>query len=142
MDIRALKAELTTDPLGLGYAAAKTPTAMCALLNVKRNVARTSLTPVELWENTEFPEYRTLSQPDRDAYQAILTLGIVDITAGSKSRTTLLALFAAGSTTRANLVAFAGKSLQASRAETLGLGVVAEGNVIDAQALEAANGKN
>jgi hypothetical protein len=140
MDIRALKAELTTDPLGLGYAAAKTPTAMCALLNAKRAVARASITGADLWECTALAEYAALAQPARDAYQVLVSLGTIDIAAGSNSRAVLLALFGAATTTRANLVAFAGKSLQASRAETLGLGVVAEGNVIDAQGLEAAHG--
>lgn len=139
MDIRALATELATDPLRIGYAGKDTKQA-CALLNAPRDRARTSITGVELWENTVLAEYAALTQPGRDAYQVLVSLSTIGVSAGSNSRAVLLALFGAATATRANLIAFVGKALKESRAEALGLGIVAEGNVIDALALEAMHG--
>ena len=103
MDYKILKAELANDPAGLGYAGKGIQQCTDLLNALTQAVARASITGAELWENTTLAEYAALTQAQRDAYQVLVSLGTIDVSAGSNSRATLGVLFGAGTATRAAL---------------------------------------
>ena len=55
-------------------------------------------------EATDATEYAALSDANKDVYKMILSCGTVDLSDGTEVRARLLAMFGAGTTTRANLV--------------------------------------
>ena len=55
-------------------------------------------------EATDATEYAALSDANKDAYKMIVSCGTVDLADGTVVRTKLMAMFGAGTTTRANLV--------------------------------------
>ena len=129
MDYKVLAAELALP----AYAKMTNAKAAAALNAASVNVARSSITGTELWECTVLAEYAALAQAARDAYQVLVSLGSIDVSEGSNSRMALAVLFGAGTQTRANLLALAGKSNTTSRAQQLGLGNVQEGDVLMAR---------
>jgi hypothetical protein len=128
MDLKALSAEIKSDPLRLGYAACKSNAEVVALLNAPRDKALASITASELWGCTILEELLALAEPNRYTYMIMIMLGTIDVKAG-RSLESLLGLFDSKSQTRATIVALVGKPLKESRAEALGLGLVAEGYV-------------
>ncbi len=140
MDYLVLWREIRDDPLGLQYTG-KTDAAVTGILNGPRDIARTSITGVELWECTALAELRGLDQAGRDVYAVIVGMDTIDVSAGTNSRAALAALFAAGSATRIALVALLAKPLQTTRAAQLGLGTVATGHVAKARAQGVTLGK-
>ena len=154
MDIRALKAEITTDPLMLGYAG-KPPTQVCALLNAKRAVdlgyrpltwkeVLDALTKesvakiVEVSQTTNAQGYEAAAK-----FYEYAMIDSIESKPGSPCCVVLEVLAGKAVISTAELAVLqtlARNVVQMTRAEQLGLGVVAEGNVIDALALEAAHG--
>lgn len=133
MDYVTLYNEITDDPAGLGYAG-KTDAQIAALLNAEtQEIARTTITAAELWENTDLTEYKALSAAERDAFWGLCGLDSIDVAAGTNSRAALSQLFPAGSTTRENLVALLQTPVMMSRAAVLGLGRVKPGHVAKAR---------
>jgi len=58
----------------------------------------------KILEATDATEYAALSDANKDAYKMIISCGTVDLADGAVARDRLLAMFGAGTTTRANLV--------------------------------------
>jgi len=128
MDFAALKAEVQTDPVGLGYAihlASGSLSPIVALLTAARagvTVFRGVIPAYEVINATVTAEWTTLTAAEKQRYQTITGAGQVD-TANANVRAAFLAMFAAGTATRTALVALA--SRPGSRAEELwGAGVV------------------
>ena len=137
MDYEALFNEITNDPEAIGYSGMTDAEIATALNAETQQVDRTSITKQELWENTSLTEYAALTAAARQAYGVLIDMDNIDVTAGSNSRVTLAALFAAGSTTRANLLALVDVPVTTSRAEILSLGLVTTGDVERAKAFGA-----
>ncbi len=98
-------------------------------------VQRSMISAEELWENTALTEYKALTQGERDAYQALLTLGTIRVADGSNSRATLAALFPVGSATRAALVALLAAKTMISIAASLGLPFIGAHHVAAARGM-------
>ena len=130
MDYHALKVELALP----AYAGATDTEAAALLMAVNQEVARTSISAVELWERTTLAEYAALTQAQRDAYGVLIAMGTIDVSAGTNSRASLSAMFGAGTATRAALVALLALPILKSRADVLGLGEVTAGDVQRARA--------
>lgn len=117
-----LAAEITTDPTSLGLVAlrdAGSDQALADALNLPRagiTVNRNDLSGRELLNAVVLSEYTALTQANRDLWQALLTIAPLDAT-DTQTRTTVGAIFAAGTTTRTNLVALSTRP--GSRAEQL-----------------------
>jgi len=128
IDLIALKTELTTDPRGYGYApswADGSDGILADLLNLVRPGIAVTRGLIQTWEivaATDGGEYNALSATAKDIYKTLVSAGVVDVN-DAQIRTILSALFPAGSTTRANLIARLTRD--GSRAEELfGTGVV------------------
>lgn len=133
MDLAKLKTELTTDPLGRGYAGMADVEAADSLNRPDRTgLNRPTLGGGELAASTVKADYTGLSANDR-AYFNMLVLAAA-LPATPTLRAELSALFPAGSATRANLVALLKRS--GSRADELDLGgTVTPSHVADARRL-------
>ena len=134
MNYMALWVEFSINPLGVSYKKPDgqwRPASIIAdyLHSEAQEVARTSLTPYELWENTDLTEYKALSVAERDAYWGIMGLDSIDVTAGTNSRAALSTLFPGGSVTRDNLIALLTTPLLVTRVSQLGLGEVVAAHV-------------
>lgn len=130
MDYARLRAELLgTEPGSLGYTGLSDQAAADKLnaLDTGRTVPRTLIPTWEMREAIVRTEYAALVTADRQWLGEIVLSG-ENVTAGPGNiRTGLLAIFAAGSVTRANLAALQTRTV--SRADELGLGVVTAGDV-------------
>lgn len=120
----ALAAELSADPAALGYAGQSDP-ACAALLNAPRAGVTVPVGVVpaySVFEAMDPTEWAALSAQEKQRIQTILSMGQVN-TAGANTRAAFQAAFAAGTTSRANLVALLTRP--GSRAEALfGAGTV------------------
>ncbi len=88
--------------------AALTPSLASIQLNAEIvSVPRTAITIAELWEHTDLAEYKGLGVAERQAYSVLMSLGTIDVSEGTNTRTALATLFPAGSATRDSLVALA-----------------------------------
>lgn len=137
--IAALRTEINTDPKALGYATLKArangPESVAAKLNERGASAETVIVAYLQVEDVVAAlvraEYDALATAGKDYLNVVLRAPRVK-SGDATLRAQLGALFATGTTTRANLLALATRS--ASRAEALwGEGVA----VTDAQASEA-----
>ena len=121
MDYLALKAEITNDPVALGYSG-KTDAQIADLLNNKvRSKNRLTVTADQLIQAIVWTEWDSLTASQKQQLQLIVGAGVVSVN-NTNVRTALLAMFGAGSTTRANLLALA--VMPTSRADELGFGIV------------------
>src|SRR5512145_415927 len=117
-----LKTELQTDPLGLGYAAplaAGNHAAVADLLNEVRPTIQIQRDLVPVWEVFDAivpSEWGSLSTTERTRIQIILTMQQVYVK-GTNTRNAFTTAFAAGTQTRANLIALQNRT--GSRAEQL-----------------------
>lgn len=133
-----LREELLNDPLSRGYAG-MTDTA------AHTDLTDTSLRPLpdldilsgaQIYEALDRTEFLALTAGQQEEVKIILTLGDrIDISAGSKARATMLALFDAVSTTRANLLAIV-QNRTTSRALELGLGDITVDDVTAARSTQ------
>jgi hypothetical protein len=85
-----------------------------------------------LYEAIDRSEYNPLTENEKDRLRILLGLETIRVASGDQGRAEILALFGAGTTTRANLIALATGQLQ-SRATELGLPTVRVGHVEDAR---------
>lgn len=132
MNIAALATELTTDPLGRGYAAMSDVQAAASLNTRNRTGPDRGIIPsYELINATVPAEWNSLSATEKQRYQTITGAGSVDIQ-NANVRAALAAMFGAGTTTRTNMVALQ-SGVSISRADELGLGVVGDGHVASAR---------
>jgi len=122
MNYAALKAEIINDPTGLGYAQAWNSgfdSGVADILNAVRSTIDVSRGVVQAYEVFECilpADWAALTADNKQRVQSILSMGAVDAS-GSNTRAAFLAAFAAGTTTRANLIALATR--KGSRAEQL-----------------------
>ena len=127
--LTALTAEIQSDPNAYGYAAfvaEGNDQGIADLLNLRRDgvsapgaaitVYRNDVRKAEIIGAFVVTDYDALTAARRDLVGAILQLDVVDAT-DATLRSNLAAVFAAGTTTRANLVAMAQRA--GSRAEAL-----------------------
>lgn len=127
--LTGLTNELNNDPQTYGYAAhiaGGNDTALAALLNKVRDgtdgeaaisIEKGYVTTEELANSIVQGEYAGLTAANRAYLDMLMTLSRVDLSTGSNPRAGLAALFSAGSTTRANVLAAAQRN--GSRAEQL-----------------------
>lgn len=134
MDIAALAAELTNDPLGRGYSGMSNAQAAASLNTVNiTGPERDIIEAYELIDATVPAEWASLSAAEKQRYQTITGAGRVNIK-NANTRSSLASIFGAGTTTRANMLALQAGP-QISRATQLGLGTVGDGHVASARAL-------
>src|SRR5688572_21578162 len=122
----ALKTELTTDPKGLGLVGMTDGVAASTLNQLGASADTVPQTqPIDSYlviNATTSTDWAALSATERTRYQTLTGAGKVD-PSNANVTAAFLAMFPAGSTTRANLQALANRSC--SRAEKLwGTGVV------------------
>jgi len=124
MDYIALKNEILTDPKALGYIG-KEDYQIADLLNtigLGGGVINRGVIPSYEVINATVPtEWALLTAAEKQRYQTITGAGQID-SSNVNVRATFQAMFAAGTQTRANLVALLTRSC--SRAEALGFGSV------------------
>lgn len=130
MDYILLKSELISDPLVRGYSSMTDAQAAGDLNSKYRTVPVRVLASHEIFEAIVPSEYDALANTAKDKLKAMLAMGTID-PYGANTSSTFSALFAAGTQTRANLLAL--RTTAISRAEELGLGVVAPGHVYKAR---------
>lgn len=130
MDLVALKAELTSDPAAIGYAAANGDhEAIAKFLNKpQRTIDAEVINGGVLVSCLDKVEFAALNAADKAYLNLFVTAGDVPVTANV--RQALRALFPAGSETRNRINSATRRS--GSRAEELGFGRVTESNVADA----------
>ena len=133
MDYLKLYREISLDPTSKGYAAMTDAKVASAINANTEQIARTSITSVELWENTALAEYKLLGVAERQTYDVLVSLNSIDVSPGTNSRAALSALFPVGSVTRDNLIALVTTPILTSRAAILGLGMVYAGHVYKAR---------
>jgi hypothetical protein len=131
MDLAALKNELTTDPLLRNYAAMTDEQAADSLNLRNRQPDAETLSSGAFVASLVSAEYDLLSNGKKDYCRLIAMAGSLPITAQLK--TELAGIFAAGTQTRANLLAAVKRT--GSRAEELGLGRVTPSDVANARRL-------
>jgi hypothetical protein len=119
--IAILHTEITTDPESLGYAG-KTDPEVADLLNEVglsgETILQGQIDAAEIQKQVVASEFLALSNGEQNLWLAIISpgAGLVDIS-DSNIQAQALTIWAAGTTTRANLVALATRSC--SRAEKL-----------------------
>ncbi len=130
MNISALKAELTADPLSRGYLSMSDADAATSLNEVNRFRNRTTMTGSEVLNAVDVGEWTGLSIADKQTVWDIVHLG--EVNPFGVEATLMLSVFsAADSPTIAALIAARKESV--SRATELGLGHVGVGNVTQAR---------
>lgn len=122
IDTVALRSELESDPLGLGYSG-KSDAEVVGLLNgvgsvgeSGRRVVRKVVETWEIWGATVKAEFDALSAGEKQFYLAMISCGKID-PSDATVRGNIGALFGAGTATRANLMNL--QYVGASRAEVL-----------------------
>lgn len=130
--IPAIKAEITNDPLSRGYSG-MTAAEITASLNTA-NIAgpeKTSVSGAEIYNAIVPSEWSALNATQQQYVRDIFSLGdAIDVSSGTNTRTVLLSIFGAGTTTRTNLAELV--ATQISRAEQLDLGTVEGSEVYEA----------
>lgn len=127
MDYAALKTEIQTDPLGLGYAAyvaSGNDSAIAEALNLVRgtiSIDRKIVDSHEVIDATAATEWAALTAGEKQRYQTIVGAGRVNLK-NANVRAAFQAMFGAGTATRAALIAMLTQT--GSRAEQLGFGTV------------------
>lgn len=130
MDLQALKAELTNDPLVRGYAEMDDVEAARSLNTPNRQPDAETISPGDLVASIVRSEYDSLAAAGKTYLGMVVSCASsIPLTATLKSQ--LGALFGAGTTTRANFQALTKRT--GSRAEELGLGRVTESDVANAK---------
>lgn len=135
MDYPALKAEVLTDPVSLGYGAwatAADDARIAGLLNdaTKRSIARVLVPAWEVADAFDPTEYAALTQLQLSRLAPIVGAGQVNAQ-NANVRATLAAIFPVGGPTRAALLAL--QATLVSRATELKLGLVLVGEVTTAR---------
>ena len=119
MDYAKLKVELTVDPLARGYAGMSDTQAADSLNALNRTVNVASVTGQDIFEAVVPGEYAALTADQKSLLHALIGMGTIKVNA-TNTKAALLAMFGAGTTTRANLVAL--QKTPCSRATELDLG--------------------
>lgn len=129
MNLQALHDELTNDPINRGYSGMGDEAAAESLNAQDREPNREDVTASQLMGALDEGEYNALPARGKTYWTLLVTAGGTPLT--SVVKTSLSALFPAGSNTRANLIALLKRT--GSRAEELGLGRVSPSDVANAR---------
>lgn len=130
MDYAKLKAEITNDPVTLGYAG-KTDQQMCDLLNGKTRTRKVALlTPSQILNAIVYSEWTSKSSTQQQVIWNMLGMGSINPWGIEASIFTTV--FGAGSATITALSALRNESI--SRADELGIGEVCVGHINEARA--------
>jgi hypothetical protein len=130
-ELATLKTEITTDPLGRGYAAMDDESASKSLNKLIRTIDRESLSSGLLVSCLDKAEFTALVAADKAYLNLFITATEVPMTADV--RQALRNMFPAGSKTRANINQATKRD--GSRAEELGLGNVTPSDIADSKRL-------
>ena len=118
MDIAALITEIRTDPLVRGYSTKTIAAQYADLFTTYRNRERSSLMGSQIYNSIVPAEWTALTAANQAIVRDIFGLGdVIDIRTGTNTRTQLLNIFGAATTTRANIAANVNQAI--SRAEEL-----------------------
>lgn len=132
MNFPALRTELTTDPVALGYSGLTDVQAAAKLnaLDTGRTLPRTNVPVAEIYNaivNADWPDPGAAgTRVAESKLRGLLAMQTIDAS-NANTKAIIAAIFGAGTTTRANLLALATRTV--SRAEEIGLGVVTAGDV-------------
>lgn len=133
-DYQALKTELVTDPLGIGYGGMNNAQAANALMTTTRDVDRTEISRFELYEAISDSEFEALTANNKARVRDLYLFDWIATTATGRARAVLWAVFGAGSVTRGNLINLVRQRIR--RCEDIGwLQGVTEHDVAAARAL-------
>jgi len=133
-DMLLLKAEITSDPLGRGYAG-MTDAQVAASLNTKnRTRERATLEGSEIYEATIASEFTALTNALQAEVWNMIHMGTVYVSTGKRARARFITIFGAGSATIAALAALVNESI--SRATELGWDEIKVGWIIMAKAAQ------
>ena len=124
----ALKTEVTTDPLALGYLGMTDQQVSDSLNDPVRPRERDIVSSHEVFEAIVPADYVALSAADKSRLSMILSMGEVKLS-GANTRLALAGMFGAG-TTRNNLIALQDDT-PISRAQERGLGNVGPGVIAE-----------
>lgn len=131
-DLATLTTELTTDPLGRGYAGMSDQAAADSLNTPDRTIEVSSVSGSAIFNAIDPPEFVALTNAQEGFVRDVFSLGDeIDVSTGTNARQVLLDAFGGGTTTRANLAALVQRTV--SRADELGLTRVREGTVARAR---------
>lgn len=129
MDLQALKAELTNDPLSRDYAGMDNVQASDSLNLQDRTPNRESISAGDLVASIVRSEYDTLSAAEKDYVRLVVLAQTVVLSNQVKAE--FNSIFGQGTTTRTNFAALTKRP--GSRADELGLGRVTPSDVADAK---------
>jgi hypothetical protein len=127
-----LKSELDDDPEGRGYSGMTDAEAADDLNAEYREANVESVTGQQIFEAAFPAEYDALSAGQKATFHAIVGMGDILVN-GTNTKAALLAIFATGTTTRANLAALQKRPV--SRATELELPSIDPGNIKSARAM-------
>jgi hypothetical protein len=130
--LATLRNELLTDPLGRSYGPMTDAQAATSLNTANRAAKRTIIPARDIIGATVPSEWAALTAAEKQRYQTITGAGDVD-TSHTNVQDAFLAMFANGTTTRANLIALRDLP-NVSRATELGLPPVGAHHVAAARA--------
>lgn len=130
MDIAALKAELTVDPLTIGYSGMTDAEAADSLNTVNRTVDVGSVTGQQIFEAVVPAHYNALSADYKQLFAVIVGMGAIMVN-GTNTKLALTTMFSGATATLAALAAL--QTERMSRGVELGLGFVAPGHVENAR---------
>lgn len=118
-DFKLLQSEIADDPLARGYAGMSDQATAGSLNAADRPVERETLAGAEIFNAIDPAEFSALTAGQKQLVRDVFGLGdTIDVQPGTNTRQVLLNAFGAGTTTRANLVGVAQKTI--SRAEEIG----------------------
>ena len=130
MDLAKLKAEITNDPLALGYAGT-TDQQICDLLNAKTRSQHVALlTPTQILNAIVYTEWTSKSATQQQVIWNMLGMGALNPWGIEASIFTTV--FGAGSATIAALAALRVEAI--SRAQELDIEIVCAGHINEAKA--------
>lgn len=119
-NVRGIKTELDTDPLGIGYAQGTDQQVADSLNAETREVIRSNLTGSQIFNAIVPAEFAVLTADDKQFVRDVFSLGdAVDVGPDTNARNVLLGAFGAGTLTWDNLVAAV--TFYTSRAKELNL---------------------
>lgn len=131
MDLDALKAEIDSDPLTRGYAGMDDAAVAASLNTADRSRNKTSVSGSDVFAQIDATEFNAkTADQKRDVLQLCAIDSLDPFGVGADI---IVDVFGGGSTTVTTLAAFRVETI--SRAEELGLGVVATGHVEEARRL-------
>lgn len=137
MDYQAIKSELDTDPLGVGYSGMTDGQVVVALNSTSspygRTVVKASLNGASVFEATNSTEFDALTDAQRSEWLSLCAIESLDPANGTPAAATATRIFGGGSTTVANLQTL--RSEVVGRGTELGFGNVNVGDVQNARAL-------